>query len=120
MVAGLSVEELKQATELMNAEAEGYELAHKAGEEAFEFFELLIENSKDKNYKLMTAKQLAFEVGVSNAMEELYAIHVDMKRKLSGKKYFGSKEHAAMYAHLFLARAFKNVFKDVAKRGEGE
>lgn len=117
---GISKEDLKVALELQATENEGYDLAHQAGEEAFEFFELLMQNSGDRNYKLMTAKKLAFEVGVSHALEHVYEMHVDIKKTLSKKKFMGSKEHAAMYAHLFLARAIQNVFKELEKRQANE
>lgn len=113
----LKKEDIKTALELQAAQEEGFELVtDKIAKDAFEWFELLIENSKDKNYKLMAAKKIAFEVGVSHGMEQLYEVHVQMKKQLAGKKYFGSKEHSAMYAHLFLARAFSELFKEVEKR----
>lgn len=112
----LKKEDIKAVLELQAAEEEGYELADAATTEAFEYFELLLQNSGDKNYQLMTAKKLAFEVGISHALEHAYEVHTEMKHTLSKKKMMGSKEHAAMYAHLFLARALQNVFNAVEKR----
>lgn len=113
----LTPEQQKQADGITKLQQEGEIIVDKAVEESLDYFDDLMENISDVNWRAMAAEQHALEIGVGVTLAERVVplLYEKMKRTM-GKRVGMPQEAVDVMVAIMIGRVIKNVRRAMNER----